>query len=293
MKAAALAVFGIIAVAFIIILFGTSYTIDEGERGILLRNGKVTSIAEAGRGYKTPIIDEVVKLDLRTQALEIKLAAYSKDQQPAEMSITVNYHVVPSEVRGVYTTYGSLEALSARLIAPRVLEETKTIFGGYTAVSSIQDRGKFNADVQNAIAKSVAGPVIVDGVQITNLDFSDAYEQAVESRMMAEVEVAKLRQNSEREKVQLDITVTQAQAKADSVRKAADGAAYATQKAAEAEATAIKLTGDATAAAIKARGDALKDNPGLVALTIAEKWSGVLPSTMLPGGSVPLLDLKQ
>ena len=40
------------------------------------------------------------------------------------------------------------------------------------------------------------------------------------------------------------------------------------------------------------RGDALRDNPGLVALTQAEKWDGQLPRTMLPGGSIPMLNLN-
>ncbi len=82
-------------------------------------------------------------------------------------------------------------------------------------------------------------------------------------RMLAEVKVQKLRQNAEREKVQADIVVTQAQAKANAVRAAA-----------LADAEAIKLRGEAEASAIKARGDALRDNPGLVQLTQAERWDG-------------------
>ena len=60
--------------------------------------------------------------------------------------------------------------------------------------------------------------------------------------MLAEVEVPKLQQNVEREKVQAQITVTQANA----VR-------------AEAQ---------------------------------AERWNGVLPTTMVPGSAVPFVSLK-
>ena len=33
-------------------------------------------------------------------------------------------------------------------------------------------------------------------------------------------------------------------------------------------------------------------NAQLIALTQAEKWNGVLPATMVPGGTVPFLNLK-
>ncbi|MCY1380806.1 hypothetical protein D9M69_686580 [compost metagenome] len=61
---------------------------------------------------------------------------------------------------------------------------------------------------------------------------------------------------------------------------------------ANADAEAIRIMGDAEATSIKARGDALRENPGLVALTQAEKWNGQLPTTMLPDGSVPMLQLQ-
>jgi len=99
--------------------------------------------------------------------------------------------------------------------------------------------------------------------------------------MLAEVEVEKLRQNAEREKVQAEIVVTQAQAQADAVKARA-----------AAEAEAIRLRGDAEATAIRARGDALRANADLVALTAAEKWNGQLPTTMVPGAAVPFVHVK-
>ena len=58
---------------------------------------------------------------------------------------------------------------------------------------------------------------------------------------------------------------------------------------ANAEAAAITARGNAEASAIKARGEALRQSPELVALTAAEKWNGVLPTTMVPGGAVPFV----
>jgi regulator of protease activity HflC (stomatin/prohibitin superfamily) len=124
-------------------------------------------------------------------------------------------------------------------------------------------------------------PIVVEGVQIENIDFSDAYEHSVEEAMQARVEVQKLQQQQAQQKVQAETTVINAKAKAE---------AQVAQ--AEAEAQSIRLRGEAEAAAIKARGDALRDNPGLVALTQAEKWDGKLPTTMLPNGTVPIINAE-
>lgn len=63
-------------------------------------------------------------------------------------------------------------------------------------------------------------------------------------------------------------------------------------KLAKSKAEATRMAGEAEAAAIDAKGRALKDNPQLVDLVQAERWDGVLPTTMVPGGSVPMVTLK-
>ena len=111
--------------------------------------------------------------------------------------------------------------------------------------------------------------------------------------MLAEVEVQKLQQNAEREKVQAQITVTQANAKANAVRAEAQANADATRLNGEAQASNIRITGEAQAAAIEARAKALGTNPNLVTLVQAERWNGVLPTTMVPGSAVPFVSVNK
>lgn len=277
---------GIAAAALVAIAFGTSYTIDEGERGVLLRNGAVVGTAEPGRGFKVPLIDSVARVPISQQSVawigETALHAYSNDQQPATIAISVIFHVPADRVNEVYIGYGGMAGLSARLLDRVVPQQLKIVFGRFNAVTAIQNRDKLNAEVQAAVVAAARGPVVIDSVQIENIDFSDAYEQSIEARMLAEVEVQKLRQNAEREKVQAEITMTQAQAQASAALAQA-----------EADAEAIRLRGEAEAKAIRARGEALRDNPNLVMLVQAEKWNGVLPTTMVPGGAVPFLKVEK
>jgi hypothetical protein len=60
----------------------------------------------------------------------------------------------------------------------------------------------------------------------------------------------------------------------------------------EARASNITIAGEAEAAAIEANAKALGTNLNLVALVQAERWSGVLPTTMVPGSAVPFVSVK-
>ncbi|WP_079211829.1 prohibitin family protein [Brucella pituitosa] len=288
------AIAAFIGLAILSVVLGSWYTVDEGERGVILRYGAVAGVAQPGLGLKIPLIDSVVRVSVQSKAAIYNgMEAYSRDQQPATMNLSVNYRIPPDRVEEVYATYGGEDGLLSRLVERRVFEESKTVFGRFAAVTAIQERGRLNQEIADAIQKSVSGPVIIDSVQIENIDFSDAYEASIEQRMLAEVEVQRLRQNAEREKVQAEITVTQANAQADARRADAQAQADSVRLQAQADAEAIRLKGDAEAQAIKARGDALRDNPGLVSLTQAEKWNGQLPTTMLPNGAIPMLNLTQ
>jgi regulator of protease activity HflC (stomatin/prohibitin superfamily) len=274
----------IAAILLIAVVGGSFYTIDQGERGVVLRNGKVVGTAEPGLGFKMPIIDKVVDITVQTQArVYEKVHVYSRDQQTAVLYVSVNYRIPSDQVDRAYSEFGGHDGVVGRMLDRQVPEETKNVFGRFNAVTAIQERERLSIEVQESIKKAVNGngPLIVDSVQIENIDFSDAYEQSIEQRMLAEVEVQKVQQNAEREKVQAEILVIQAKAEAD-----------ARVAQAEAEAKAIKLRGEAEAQAILARGRALGNNPNLVELVAAEKWDGKLPATMVPGSAVPFVSVK-
>lgn len=270
------------ALAAITILGGSWYTVDQGERGVVLRNGAVTGTAEPGLGFKMPLVDKVVDIDIRSRAnLYENVLAYSRDQQTAGLTVSVNYRVPADQVVSVYENYGSVENLRNRVLDRQVFDETKNVFGRFNAATAIQERSRLVAEVQSAIQEAVSGPIIIESVQIENIDFDDSYERAIAARMEAEVEVQRIQQNAEREKVNAEITVIQAQADAD-----------ARLAKARAQAEATRLAGQAEADAIRARGDALRENPNLINLVQAERWNGELPTTMVPGSTIPFMNMN-
>ena len=208
-------ILGIVGSVFVglialVILGGSFYTVDQGERGVILRNGKVVGTAEPGLSFKLPIVDSVKEINVQTQArLYEKVMVYSRDQQTADLYVSVNYRIASDQVEQIYSEFGGREGIVNRLLDRQVPEEVKNVFGQFNAVTAIQERARLSTEVQNAIQKAVTTPLlIVESVQVENIDFSDAYEQSIEQRMLAEVEVQKVQQNAQREKVQAEILVT-------------------------------------------------------------------------------------
>ncbi|EGK7902745.1 prohibitin family protein [Escherichia coli] len=280
-----LAVTGFIVLAVLSGIFGSWYTIDQSERGVILRNGRIVGTAEPGLHFKMPFIMDVARVSVQTHKAAFPIvAAYSNDQQPANIRLSVNYSVSPDSVADVYASSKTVENLVARSLNSSLPEQTENTFGKFTAVSVVRNRADFvqelNKNVRAKLA-SIKAPLIIESVNVENIDFSRAYEQSVEANMQAEVAIATRRQNLETEKVNADIARTKANGAADAVRAAA-----------QANADAIRMKGDAEAHALQAKGKALADNPNLVDLMAVEKWSGLLPTTQVPGASVPFLNLK-
>src|SRR6266550_7845867 len=257
----AAAIAGLVVLA---VVLGSWYTVDQTERGVLLRNGAVIGTAQPGLGFKVPLIDSVEKISVRTATYTWdKMNSYSFDQQPADLKISVTLRAAPEKVSDLYAKFGRLDAAVNQVVSPVVNQQVKVVFGRYTAVKDIKDRGALNSAIKDAIADTLKYDpmIIIESVQLENIDFSANYLHSIEQRMLAEVEVQKLQQNAEREKVQAQITVTQATAKANAVRA-------------------------------EAQAKALGTNPNLVTLVQAERWNGVLPTTMVPGSSVPFVSVK-
>lgn len=278
------AIVGFIAVVFVLTsLFGSWYTVPSGSVGVLTRNNAYVGLVQPGLGWKMPIIDKVAEVWTQSQTMPYKSKVYSKDQQPIDLAISVTYSIPADTVKDVFLQYQTRENLISRILDRRVNEQAEIVFGKYSAPDVPGKRAQISLEISNAIKTVTTGtPILISSVQLENVDFSDAYEQSVEARMLAEIEVQKAAQNADRAVQAARQTVTEAQANADSQL------AVATAKA-----RAIELTGNAEASAINARGKALRENQNVVALVQAEKWDGKLPTQMIPGSAVPFLSLTQ
>ena len=276
---------GVAIVIFLILIvasMGSFLQVDQGERGVVLRNGKLVRVAEPGLDFKVPFFDTVRKISVRDHTVRMQLEAYSFDQQSASMVASVTYRVPETDVAQLYSEYGSLEALEARLLERKALDVIKSVFGKYTAAQSIQNREKLVADINEAMRVTLeSAPLQMMGVQVEEVSFSKAYEQSIENRMLAQVQIETTRQQKETASIQAEIQVVQAEAEARAQRER-----YM------AEADGIRLRGEAEAKAISAKAQALAQNTNLVNLNAVEKWDGKLPESLVPGSAMPCIGLR-
>ena len=273
-------IIGLLGLVGIFAVFGSFYTVGAGERGVLTTWGQVSGISGPGLNFKTPFIQGVSLISIRNRPLAWEKAqnnaaeSYSKDRQPATIQFRVTWHPLSSTsaITTIYTRYRDIEGMEQAIVIPNSLTGLKNMFGHYDAVEAIQKRDQLQADVETEIRRLMPADLIaIDNVAIEDISFSKTYEDAVEAAMKTQVEVQQKEAQKQKEQIDADIKVIQATA----------------------DAKVTQLNGDAQAEVIRARGGALHDNPQLVALTAAEKWNGVLPTTMLPGGSVPFLQLPK
>ncbi|CNF26663.1 prohibitin family protein [Yersinia similis] len=284
----------ILTLIAVICLLGSWYTINESDRGIITKWGKVVAVAEPGLGFKIPIITEVETISISNRSIKYdRLKAYSKDQQPAQMVVSIGFQVPPASVEDLFVKYGSIQNMAERLVSRHVPTQVENVFGQYTAVSAVQNREDFVRRVTEELRLVLKDePLIINSVNIENIDFTEGYEASIEERMKAEVNVEKTRKMLETEKINADIAIEQARGQSESQLSIAKIGAEKIKLMGAAEAETIRLMGAAEAEAIKLRADALKQNPLLVELITAEKWNGELPQTMLPNSSVPFINAR-
>src|ERR1700684_3644709 len=184
-------------IAVLAVVLGSWYTVDQTERGVLLRNGAVIGTAQPGLGFKVPVIDSVEKISVKTSTYTWdKINSYPYDQQPADLKISVTLRAAPEKVADLYAKFGRLDAAVNQVVSPVVNQQVKVVFGRYTAVKAIQDRGALNSAIKGALADTLKydSMIIVESVQLENIEFSANYLHSIEQRILAEVEVQKLQQ---------------------------------------------------------------------------------------------------
>lgn len=273
----------IIVVAISIFLFQSSFVIvDAGNVGIIKRLGAIQPVhLNEGFHFKLPVIDEVIQLDIRLRKVFNKSLSASKDLQNVSTEVTIQYYLNAGVSPMSFQKIGRIPVIEATLIEPAIQESVKSVTALYTAEQLITQREgvklKIQEEIEQFIAttlsrKGVTGSLSIANVAITDFAFSSEFNRAIELKVKAEQEALQARNEKVRR-------VTQAEA-GNAEKKLA----------AEAEAYQIEVESKARADAIKREANALKGNPALIQLRMAEKWNGELP-VFTSSGSIPMLDV--
>ncbi|MYD42830.1 MAG: prohibitin family protein [Gammaproteobacteria bacterium] len=273
---------GVIAVLVLFLLLSSFAIVNSGHVGVVRTLGAVqpSPMAE-GFNFKKPFLDSIEEISIRLQKSDSAATAASKDLQVVSTRVAVQYSLIGAVAPRTYQSIGRSATVEANVIAPAIQESVKAVTAQYTAEELVTKRSEVKQKIQAAIEafidetlaqKGADGALNLDNVAITDFEFSSEFNRAIEEKVQAEQEALK----AENEKLR---RVTQAEAAAEERKLAADAEAYQITQASVAKAEAIER-----------EAKALRDNPELIELRLAEKWDGKLP-VVNGGNSLPLLNL--
>ena len=250
----------VIVVLFVLflIVFQPMTIVGVGERGVKVTLGQTSPVAlEEGVHFVMPFISTVKKMNVKTVKSNIATMAQSKDIQQARIVYVVNYNLQPENAPKMWRTVGR-DYVSV-VVMPTVEGIVKDTIGKWNAQDIVANREKVASEVLFKLNEKLGPKYInVSDFQITEIQYSQAFEQAIESKVTAEQEALKAKNKT----VQV-----------------------------QEEARQKIIASEAEAKSMAIRAQALTQNKNLVEYEAVQKWDGKLPQYMM-GNSVPFVKLK-
>ena len=259
-----------IAVIGLFIMLGSCIAqVPTGHTGVVTTFGHVEDYTyEAGVHFKNPI-STVINMDNRTQKETLELSCFSSDIQEVAIIYTVNFQIDKENAQNIYRTIGV--NYYDKIIVARVQDCVKTVAAKFSAENLVGSRNEFSLQIENMLKESLKEHNIqLVGASVEDMDFTDAFTEAVEAKQVAEQN--KLKAQTE---AQQKVIEAEAEAKVKVIEAQAEADAILAKATAEAEANA-KLAASIT--------------EELIDYQYAEKWDGELPQITGGDSVIPVLD---
>ncbi|NUU61208.1 prohibitin family protein [Paenibacillus agri] len=254
---------GIVAVLVVAVLGTNAYaSVEYGHVGLYKTFGKLNDNTLApGIHFKIPFIQTVIQVNTQVTKSETDTSASSKDLQPVSTHVAVNYSVNKASVFHLMNNIGG--NYDTVIISPAIQEIVKEVTAKYPAEDLITRRDVVSGEVSDQLKTRLAKyDLIVNDINIVNFKFSDAFNQSIEAKQVAQQQALKAENDLRRIEIEAKQKVAQAQAEAESLRL----------KKQEVTPELVQLK------QIEVQEKAL------------DKWNGVLPT--VTGGATPFVDVQ-
>lgn len=253
--------------------------IPEGHVGVVVSFGEAQEDVLLPGFHGTPLFSSVIKMDTRWQKYSTQTSAFSRDIQQVDVTISMSYQLLASGALKMYKTVGTDYA--DQIMLPRLLDALKSTFAQYSAEELISNRDLISTEVLLMLNEQLEFySVTVREVAIEDIDFTDAFTDAIEAKQVATQR--KLQVETEQEQQTLI-----AQAEAERARIAAETEAEKVRIAAQAQADAVKLSADAEAYRLEMESKHITNS--VLEKELISRWNGELP--VVSGGAANVLSL--
>lgn len=201
-----LGIFGVVLSLFVMI--GLT-SVDVGERVLVVGFGEIKQTLGQGIHFVNPFYSTHT-FTLRNNKYETTASAATSDMQRAEISVVVNYNIEESKIVEIYTKYGN--DFMNKVFAQNVQEAIKSASAKFNATDLIGKRDDFKAMVKENLSQKMPDIISVTDLAVTNVDYSDSFDQSVENKVKAEQDALTAKANLEQKKFEAEAIKVQAEA---------------------------------------------------------------------------------
>lgn len=270
----------VIVIIIALVSIGVPFTtVPEGHVGVVVSMGKAQDEVLSPGFNAKPLFSNVVDMDTRWQRYSIQTSAFSKDIQQVDITMSVNYALQKQGALKMYKDVGT--SYADKIILPLIHEAVKSTFAKYSAEELVANRDAISEEVFAELSQELEFYALrVQEVAIEDIDFSDAFTNAIEAKQVATQTLLQ----AETEQKQQTLV---AQAEAERATIKATAAAEQKRIAAEADADAVRIAADAEAYRLQRENEHITDKT--IQKETIEKWDGKLP-VISGADAVPLVD---
>jgi regulator of protease activity HflC (stomatin/prohibitin superfamily) len=179
-----LAFLAVIAVFVLIVLTRAIRILREYERGVIFRLGKLQAAKGPGVIFLIPIVDSMVKIDLRVVTIDVaKQEIMTKDNVPATVDAVVYFRVIePTDAVVKVENYWR----ATSLIAQTTL---RSVLGQASLDDLLSQRDAINAKLQEIIDRQTEPwGIKVTSVEVKDVALPDSMKRAMAKQAEAERE---------------------------------------------------------------------------------------------------------
>ncbi len=304
-------VIGLIFIATLFVIPASIHTVEAGSVAVVKELGRAVDTRSSGMYFDLWFTREYVYYDITVQQEDVRTAAYSSDAQTMDIEMVVQYQIQPEHAIDIINNYGSLTNLSNRIQSVSI-EKAKTVLSSKSAMNIIETRATVSPTIEETIKKAISGDYYVNitTVVVTNIDFSDAFENTVEEKMIAEQQKLKAEYEKEKAIVEAQKELEVAKLEAEAIVATAEGNADAKLALSQAEAESIRLksveiarmlgftvkeqkNGDEVVYSIDFEGKTAEEiaviSDYLKYIEYLSAWDGKLPTTYVTGSGADLI----
>lgn len=270
-------------IAGIILILSSIITIPTGMTGVVTSFGRVENYTyDAGVHLQAPW-KTVITMDNRIQKQSMEFSCFSSDIQEVTCTYTVNYQIDKENAQEIYRTVG--KDYFDTIVTPATAESIKTIMAHYTAEELIGSRDTLALQIETMLSDSLAPYNInIVSTAIEDIDFTDAFTNAVEAKQVAAQNKLKAQIEQEQKTVESQQAAERAKIDAEAAANVAKIAAQADLEVQQINADAAEYTGRKEASKNKAIAESL--TPDLLNYYYIMQWDGVLPSNYVGSDNV-------